>query len=204
MIRLRHKILLQGFMIFDQVILIGSFLLVAGIVEERGHFEFVLEMLDKSYQAKEGLAIVLTLAGWLFVFTRFVRYDANRFTTLKSQAYNVVKATTFTTLVLLVGGAVFDVSLVTAPVVVLFWVVASVLLVASRALLQVMLTMFRRSGRNTRHLVMVGAGSKAVEIAERIGAERQHARKSRILDDGRFAVFLVRSSPIRQTRIHCY
>ena len=68
MIRLRHKILLQGFMIFDQVILIGVFLLVAGVLEERGHFEFILEMLDKSYQAKEGLAIVLTLAGWLFVF----------------------------------------------------------------------------------------------------------------------------------------
>ena len=34
--------------------------------------------------------------------------------------------------------------------------------------MQVMLTVFRRSGRNTRHLVMVGAGTKAVEIASRI------------------------------------
>lgn len=102
------------------------------------------------------------------MFTRFVRYDANRFTSLQSQAVDVVKATTFTSMVLFLGGTIFDVSIVTAEVLAWFWVSSTLILIGSRGVVRVLLTFLRRSGRNARHLVLVGGGPKAIEIAERI------------------------------------
>lgn len=168
MIRLRHKLFLQALILIDQFILITVFLGLAAIIEERGHFEFVLEMLDKSYQAREGLAIALTLAGWFFVFTRFVRYGGHRFTSFRTQVFDVVKATTFTSLVLFIGGGVFDVSIVTAEVLTAFWGVATLVLILARLILRGALTLVRLSGRNCRHLVIVGGGPRAAEIATRI------------------------------------
>ncbi len=168
MVRLRHKLLIQAFRIFDQVVLVGVFILLVAYVEERGHFDFILEVLDKSYQGFEGLAMFGVLVGWLFVFSRMVHYDANRVTTLKSQAIEIVKAVTVTSLLLLLAGAMFYIKMVTPMVVSLFWVVSILVLTGSRVLLRSFLRTWRRAGRNRRHIVFVGGTDKALGLAERI------------------------------------
>ncbi len=168
MIRLRHKLLLQAFLIFDQVVLVGIFVLLVAFVEEKGRFLFVLEVLDKSYRAYEGLAMVGVLLGWLFIFNRMVHYDANRVTTLKSQAFEIVRATTVTSLLLLVAGALFYIKMVTPMVVSLFWLISTLVLIATRVLLRSFLRAWRRSGRNRRHIVFAGGTDKALDLANRI------------------------------------
>lgn len=168
MIRLRHKFLIQAFRIFDQVVLIVVFILLVTYVEERGHFDFILEVLDKSYQAFEGLAMFGVLVGWFFVFSRMVHYDANRVTTLKSQALEISKAVTVTSLLLLLAGALFYIKMVTPMVVSLFWVVSTMVLIGSRILLRLFLRTWRRAGRNRRHIVFVGGTDKALGLADRI------------------------------------
>lgn len=168
MVRLRHKLLIQAFRIFDQVVLVGVFILLVAYVEERGRFDFILEVLEKSYQAFEGMAMVSVLVGWFLVFTKLVHYDANRVTTLKSQALEIVRAVTVTSLLLLLAGAMFYIQMVTPMVVSLFWVITTLVLIGSRVLLRVFLRTWRRAGRNRRHIVFIGGTDKALGLANRI------------------------------------
>lgn len=170
MIRLRHKLLIQAFRVFDQVVLVGVFILLVAYVQERGHFDFIFEVLDKSYQAYEGLAMIGVLAGWFFIFGRIVHYDANRVTSLKSQALEIAKAVSVTSLLLLLAGAMFYIKMVTPMVVSLFWLGATTVLIGSRVLLRWFLQMWRRSGRNRRHIVIIGGTDKALSLAYRIEA----------------------------------
>ena len=173
MIRLRHKLLIQGFRIFDQVILVGVFVLLVGWVEERGHFNFIGEVLEKSYQAYEGLAMVGVLFGWFFIFNKLVHYDANRFTTLKSQVIELAKAMTITSLLLLLVGAMFYIKMITPLVVSLFLLISTALLIASRVVVRSLLGTLRRKGRNARHLLIIGATPKAFDLADRIESRRE-------------------------------
>ncbi len=170
MIRLRHKILIQAFRVFDQMVLVGTFILLVAYVEERGRFTFILEVLAKSYRAYEGLAMVGVLAGWFFIFGRLVHYDGNRVTSLKTQSLELVKATTVTSLLLLLAGAMFYIKMVTPMVVSLFWVATTLLLIASRMLLRSLLRTWRKAGRNRRHVLFLGGGASARSVAERMEA----------------------------------
>ncbi len=170
MIRLRHKLLIQAFRVFDQIVLIGIFILLVAYVEERGRFTFIPEVLDKSYQGYEGLAMAGVLGGWFFIFGKMVHYDANRVTTLKSQAIEIARAMTITSLLLLLAGAMFYIKMVTPMVVSLFWLGATSVLIASRVLLRWFLQYWRKSGRNQRHIVFVGGTDRALSIGYRIDA----------------------------------
>lgn len=168
MIRLRHKLLIRSFRVFDQLMLVGTFVLLVGWIEEEGDFGFIGDVLKKSYQAYEGLAMVGVLLGWFFIFNHLVHYDTNRFTTLKSQSLEILKAMTVTSLLLLVAGAMFYIQMVTPVVVSLFLVASTSLLIGSRMFLRMLLRVLRRSGRNTRHLLIVGETERANRIAEHI------------------------------------
>jgi exopolysaccharide biosynthesis polyprenyl glycosylphosphotransferase len=168
MIRLRHKLLIQLFRIFDQLVLVGVFVVLVGLIEERGRFKFIREVLEKSYQAYEGLAMLGVLIGWFFIFNRLVHYDTNRFTTLKSQAIEIAKAMAITSLLLLVVGSMFYIKMVTPLVVSLFLLGSTTLLISSRVVLRALLRVLRRSGRNSRHLIIIGETAKAFELADRI------------------------------------
>lgn len=173
MIRLRHKFLIQGFRIFDQIILVGVFILLVGFIQERGHFDFIGEVLDRSYQAYEGLAMLGVLFGWFFIFNKLVHYDANRLTTLKSQAIEIAKAMTVTSLLLLLAGAMFYIQMVTPLVVSLFLLIATALLIGIRAVVRSVLATLRRSGLNARHLLIIGDTAKAIDLADRIEIRRE-------------------------------
>lgn len=173
MMRLRHKLLIHAFRIVDQLILIGTLVLLVGFVSERGSFRFLILFLDGLHYAWEMIGVGLLLAVWAAIFYSLVHYDANRFTTLRSTIVAMIKATSLATFVLFLGAQIFSFSRVENLVVVLFWVVTTVLGIASRLLLRFALTALRRSGLNSRHLVLVGTNPRAVDLARRIEARQE-------------------------------
>jgi exopolysaccharide biosynthesis polyprenyl glycosylphosphotransferase len=173
MIRLRHKFLIQGFRIFDQLAMVGVFVLLVGWIEARGNFGFIRKVLEKSYEGYEGLAMVGVLLGWFFIFNKLVHYHANRFTTLKSQAIEIAKAMTVTSLLLLLVGAMFYIQMVTPLIVSLFLLSSTALLIGSRVVVRALLRTLRRSGRNARHLLIIGETAKAFDLADRIESRRE-------------------------------
>jgi exopolysaccharide biosynthesis polyprenyl glycosylphosphotransferase len=167
-IRLRHKLLIQGFRIFDQVVLIAVFLLWVGLVEEDGDFYFIGQALGKDYLAYEWFGMFTVVIGWFFIFNKLVHYDANRFTTLGSQSMEIVKAMMITSLLLLLSGVLFHINMVTTPVLSLFLVSSTALLIGTRVALRAILRVLRSSGRNARHLLIIGETAKAFDMAGRI------------------------------------
>ncbi len=173
MIRLRHKFLILGFRVFDQIVLVGVFVLLVGYIQERGRFYFIKEILEKRYQVYEGLAMLGVLFGWFFIFNKLVHYNSNRFTTLTSQSIEIAKAMTVTSLLLLLAGAMFYIKMVTPSVVCLFLLVSTVLLIGSRVVVRSLLGTLRRHGCNARHLMIIGGTDKGFELADRIESRRE-------------------------------
>ncbi len=64
----------------------------------------------------------------------------------------------------------FSVRMITLGFLLLFWVISSLALVASRLLLQYWLAVVRRHGRNLRYMLILGTNERAIEFARKIKA----------------------------------
>ena len=138
------------------------------LVLEHGDPERISAIFRVSYRPLDGLAIVLLLAGWAFILDSVVQYDANRWLELRSRTFSILKATILAALVLAVVGQVMSVGRFNRTVIILFWLITSVLGVLSRVLLIVTLRMIRRSGMNSRHVLIIGTQAAAEDLANRI------------------------------------
>lgn len=170
MMRLRHKLLINAFRVFDQVLLVGVLTVLIAVITEKGSFRYVNELLGETYGYREIFGILMLLSGWVAIFNTFVHYDANRFTTLASSIAALMKATTVSTFVLFLVGASLQVSKLPNTVILFFWIVTSFLGIASRLVLRSLLMSMRRSGFNCRHVVFVGNSERAIAMAKRIEA----------------------------------
>lgn len=168
MIRLRHKLFIQFFRLFDLLLLVGTLIAVVGIVVERGDYRQVLAVLRTYYHLSDALCVAFLLLGWTVILNQTIRYNSNRFTGLLPQILDVVKATSLASFFILILGQLFAIHRFNAFVVFIFWVATTVLAILSRVLIRWILTALRRSGRNYRYLLIVGADEPAIELAARI------------------------------------
>lgn len=167
MIRLRHKMLIRAIRVLDQAALITTAL---GVIYFRPGLESFRErkLIALPGQLLDSLAIILLVLGWLGIFDYCVRYKADRLVSLKMQLKSHVKATTMAAFWLLLVSALFSIRSVDTLGVAMFWVVVTLVGLASRMGLNLFLTSARRSGFNYRYLLIVGLNSRAAELAEKI------------------------------------
>jgi exopolysaccharide biosynthesis polyprenyl glycosylphosphotransferase len=169
-IRLRHKILLHAFQVLDQLLLVGVFLGWYLLLPESGGPRGIGELLRRNFDGQEILGMAVLAIGCYLIFASTVHYQANRFTTLRSQLIELVKANSLATCLLFgilvaFGRRGFDnVQLI------LFWGTSIAAGFATRLVLRLMLTRLRKSGRNNRHILFVGTNQKAVALAESVAA----------------------------------
>jgi len=168
MMRLRHKLLIHAFRVLDQIILAATLTILVAVLSEHGDIRFLILLLQGTHYAWELAGVAVLLVTWFTVFNALVHYDANRFTTLRSNLIAVVQATSLASFILFIASEVFSFSRVEHRVVPLFWVITTVLCLGSRLLLRFALTVLRRSGLNRRRIAMVGTNSRAIELARRI------------------------------------
>lgn len=168
MIRLRHKLLLHAFRTFDQLMLFGTLIFIYIIFRENWHFDRLFDIADYSYSATKLAGLMLLALAWFVIFNTQVRYDANRFSTLRSQLQDVAKATTLAAGLLFLIVAIVGFAHWTPQMILIFWCATTALGIISRVSIRSLLAMFRRSGLNSRHLLIVGAGARATDLAQRI------------------------------------
>jgi len=173
MMRLRHKLLIHVYRISDQLILIGTLIVLVAFLREGGRFSYLLELPASVHSPVNAFGAMAVFLGWAAIFNYIVRYDANRFTPLSASIRNVLKATTVCAFTLFVIGELIAVSMLTNTIIILFWIVTSVLCVASRVSLRLMLMKLRRSGMNCRYVVIVGTNSRALDLVRRIDARSE-------------------------------
>lgn len=167
MIRLRHKISIYGFLIFDQLMLIAA---AVAILYYRSEFQLreSIPWTQATFRMSDGVGIFLLGAGWLAIFNYCVRYRLDRFVELKTQLKDLVKATTLAAFWLLAISVGFSIDSFNTVNILIFWAIVTSAGVASRLLLRTMLVRARFSGDNSRYLLFVGVNGRARDLVDRI------------------------------------
>ena len=63
MMRLRHKLLIHSFRIFDQVLLLAALAVWIALIPERGSFAYIHELINEMYGWREILARACARCG---------------------------------------------------------------------------------------------------------------------------------------------
>jgi len=167
MVRLRHKLLVQMFRAFDQVIMLGT---AAFVVYLRP--EILIQggdqILEATFKIEDAAGLIVLVVGWLGICDHCICYRSNRLVALNTQLMNVAKAMALATLWLLVIGVVFGVQSLNPLNLLIFYVVATAFGILGRLFLRLVLIVARRSGYNNRHLLVVGANQFALDFATKI------------------------------------
>ncbi len=167
MIRLRHKILIHLFRVFDQLVMIATAL---GIVWFRpeARLQGGGPWMQARYHLSDTLAILALGLGWILIFSCCIRYKADRFVAMRTQLKDLLKATTLASFWLVAVSALFSIRSINPANVIIFWAVVTAVGVLSRLLMRSALIRARKSGYNRRYLLVIGANRRAAELARRI------------------------------------
>jgi exopolysaccharide biosynthesis polyprenyl glycosylphosphotransferase len=160
--------LIHAFRVFDQALLVFALAVWIALVPEHGSFAYVRELINETYGWREIAGLLMLVLGWVIIFSSIIHYDANRFTTLMSSVWALIKATTASAFLLFVIGGGLNISKLPNPVILLFWASTTLVGIASRIVLRWILTAVRKSGFNCRHVVFVGTDGHALDLARNI------------------------------------
>ena len=111
-------------------------------------------------------AIALLLCNATFSLSGL--YESKRMSIRSSEAGDVLRAMTLSTVGLWFEGKLFSISMMTPYFLVLFWATGSALIVSMRLLLRLVLGTIRRRGRNLHHVLVLGTNVRAIEFGRRI------------------------------------
>lgn len=167
MIRLRHKLLIRALRVLDQVVLIATAISIIHFFADGSNLMAQLPVLG-SGRITDAMGFLFLGVGWIAAYDYYVRYRADRYVTLRTQLKDFLKAATGATVWFLLISALFSIRGMNAGTVALFWGVVLLWGLLSRVSMRLMLMNARRSGFNYRHLVMVGANDRSLEIARKI------------------------------------
>ena len=167
MIRLRHKLLIQMFRLFDQLVLVFT---SVGIIYFRP--EILMRggshILEATLEIEDAIGMLILAVGWIGIFDYFIRYKADRLVALHTQLKNLLKATSAASFWLMMISASFSVKSFNLLNILIFFVIVTSIGIVSRLLLRVLLLSARRSGYNYRFLLVVGANERAFQVADKI------------------------------------
>jgi exopolysaccharide biosynthesis polyprenyl glycosylphosphotransferase len=106
-------------------------------------------------------------------------YESKRLSTRNEEAADVLRAVTISTLFLWCGARLFSILHPRSYFLAAFWVIASSLIIAARALLRYLLAGIRRRGRNLHYILVLGSNARAIEFGR--GIEAMPERGYRLL-----------------------
>jgi exopolysaccharide biosynthesis polyprenyl glycosylphosphotransferase len=166
----RRNILLSLFKFFDLTILVGSFM---------GSAHWSLQGMGASSLA-EFLAIRTSLRNfalftglllvWHFLFSLLGLYESRRLSRQRTEAIDVMKATSIGTVALIAVSILFRLTIAIPLFFTAFWLMSTVSVVVSRLALRFLLEQIRLRGRNQRCILIVGTNPRAVQFARNLEA----------------------------------
>ena len=168
MIRLRHKLLIHGLRIYDQVALAFSLFVTVALAKGVTTWIQVPVVFRREYPLIESLALIGMLISWTFVYNRFVKYDTNRFVSLFKQIYTHAKAGTTTAFLLLLAGVIFDFETLGLKSIAIFWALNLILGISARIGVRLLLLATRNVESAKRNVLIVGTDAKTTELSQEI------------------------------------
>ncbi len=124
---------------------------------------------------------VILLGGfssiWLLLFSAFGLYHELLVASLFGKAKDVLKATSIGTCIIIALAVPFDISIVDAQFVLVFWTSVSILSFCSRLLARKLVLLYRERGNNRSRVLIVGVNGRSLELAHRIDSDVRMGRR---------------------------
>ncbi len=164
-------ILLSIFKVFDLALLVGSFIAAAIPSLKEVGATSLGEFLSMRISVRNFVLFAGLLAIWHILFTALGLYESRRLLRRRSEAIDVLGATSLGTVGLFLVGTVFKLTIVYPLFLIVFWLVSTGAAVMSRSILRFILEQARLRGRNLRYVLIIGTNSRAVMLAKTLQAD---------------------------------
>lgn len=109
------------------------------------------------------LALVL---AWHLALSLSGLYESKRLGNRRTEARDVLKATSIATLIIATLAILFHIRMVTSVFVLVFWATGTFIAICTRLLLRYVLGWARLRGRNLHHILVIGTNVRAVRFAQ--------------------------------------
>lgn len=171
MSNVRRQFLLNSLKLFDVALMVCCFLLAVFFDRHGNRVLSFEQFLSLRIRLLNFVLFSLLMWTWHTTFSAFGLYSSRRLLGRGADVFDIVRAGTVGTLLIVAAGGIFRLHVINRPFLLLFWasVVASTIL--SRLLLRSVLTQIRLRGRNLRFMLIVGTNSRAVDFANRIASK---------------------------------
>src|SRR5580704_3486028 len=167
--RMKRQVWTTATKLFDLAVLILSFgAATLPYLAAAGPVSFA-QFLEIKIKLQNFVIFFVLLWVWHCIFTMLGLYGSKRLTTRRSEAVDVIKATSLCALILMLGSLV-RFRMVTPTFVAIFWLVSTVVAVSGRVVVRTWLRRVRTHGRDTRNMLIVGSNRRALEFAKMIRA----------------------------------
>lgn len=177
MSRLRRRVLARGTQFLDILVMLVSLGLSLFL------FSYDVRYYDPLYffslKVKVINFIIFAILAFVYVgiFNFLGLYDQRQLRTRLREWLDIFKAVSLSTIFLAAVSLIGKRGNVNQLVLFSFWVICTLLTIVSRVLLQDLLIYLRNKGRNLRHIVIVGSGPRALELAKKLISNRDFGYK---------------------------
>jgi len=164
----RHRLPLSTLKVFDLLVVALSFGISTTLVVHAQKGIGLADFLSMRTKVSNFLIFLLAMFFYNLIFRMFGLYRSRRLSTRRAEIIDILKATAAGLACFIVVGWVFSIRMLTPGFLIIFWVINSLTLCASRALLRGFLVRVRMKGRNLRYLLILGTNARAVAFARKI------------------------------------
>jgi exopolysaccharide biosynthesis polyprenyl glycosylphosphotransferase len=165
---IRRRVLEDALKLFDLAVMVVAFALATVPTLGVGRTISMQAFFSMRVKMENFIIFAGLLLMWHVLFSAMGLYASHRLSGRAAEILEVVKATAFSSLGLAAVGELFHLIMTTVSFLIVFFLVSSGLLIVSRLVLRTVLAQARLRGRNTRNVLIIGTGERAVEFAERI------------------------------------
>ena len=166
--KFRRQILVDAFQLVDLVLMVLSFGAATLPVLFREGLPSFAEFLSLKIKLQNFLVFVVLVWLWHLVFSALGLYKSKRLASRKAEAFDVVKATSICTVILISFALVLRFRMVNIRFVEIFWASSTLLVAGTRLVVRTWLRRFRSRGRNYRNMLIVGSNARAIEFAKSV------------------------------------
>ncbi len=160
--------MMVAFKLSDMFIMIGSFMAATMIVSYRADPISFYQFLQMRIKVENFVLFVSLLLLWHAIFSMFGLYSSRRFSPIKKEIKDIVKASSLGTFAIYILSLSFHMIMVTPVFLISFWAGSNVMTILTRLVMRYALKWIRYLGRNLRYLLIVGTNSRSLKFARKI------------------------------------
>ena len=168
MTTLRRKLLAKGTRFLDLTIMGTTLFLSIYIYSPETVPSNLVAFLSFKIRVSNLLLLPVLLIGWTEIFKFFGLYTVRRLGARFKELFDILKAVTAGVLFLSALSFIFERGNISQPALLSFWTSCTIFTILGRTLARSLMVRLRTRGRNLRHVVIVGSGPRALELARKL------------------------------------